>query len=174
MTRTDVYVVVGLVMLGSGSLMNSSPTTLGGVLVFVTMPETLTSTSADADVSVGLGLSARTVPLPTTPGLPDEAYEHDGQLTKREVRAATLAALGPTPDKLLWDVGAGSGSVGIEWMLADRSLRAVAIEADAARAMRIARNAAALGVAQTEQVLNLVRRLADRLDPACRPAHARA
>ncbi len=51
-------------------------------------------------------------------GLPDEAFEHDGQLTKREVRAATLAALAPAPDQLLWDVGAGCGSIAIEWMRA--------------------------------------------------------
>ena len=54
--------------------------------------------------------------LPRSPGLPDEAFHHDGQLTKREVRAATLAALAPVPGQLLWDVGAGCGSIAIEWM----------------------------------------------------------
>lgn len=83
--------------------------------------------------------------LPTAPGLPDEAYRHDGQLTKREVRAATLAALGPVPGALLWDVGAGSGSIGIEWMRAAPGARALAIERDPARAATIAENAAALG-----------------------------
>ena len=67
---------------------------------------------------------------PLTSGLPDALFEHDGQITKREVRAVTLSALAPRRGELLWDIGAGSGSVGIEWMLADRSLRAVAIEAD--------------------------------------------
>ena len=81
-----------------------------------------------------------------TPGLPDDAYDHDGQLTKREVRAVTLALLAPRPGELLWDVGAGSGSVGIEWLRAHRTCRAVAVEPDAARAARIARNADALGV----------------------------
>ncbi|WP_313897016.1 precorrin-6y C5,15-methyltransferase (decarboxylating) subunit CbiE [Streptomyces sp. GC420] len=84
--------------------------------------------------------------LALTPGLPDDAYEHDGQLTKRPVRAATLAALAPAPGELLWDVGGGSGSVAIEWMRAHRSCRAVAVERDPARAERIGRNAASLGV----------------------------
>ncbi|MEU7136285.1 precorrin-6y C5,15-methyltransferase (decarboxylating) subunit CbiE [Streptomyces sp. NPDC046261] len=81
-----------------------------------------------------------------TPGLPDEAFEHDGQLTKRHVRAATLAALAPAPGELLWDVGGGSGSIGIEWMRAHASCRAVAVERDPVRAGRITRNADALGV----------------------------
>ncbi|MFG3496202.1 precorrin-6y C5,15-methyltransferase (decarboxylating) subunit CbiE [Streptomyces sp. NPDC047928] len=80
------------------------------------------------------------------PGLPDAAYEHDGQLTKRHVRAATLAALAPAPGELLWDIGGGSGSIGVEWMRAHRSCRAVTVERDPVRAGRIARNAAALGV----------------------------
>jgi precorrin-6Y C5,15-methyltransferase (decarboxylating) len=80
------------------------------------------------------------------PGLADELFEHDGQITKREVRAMTLSALAPRRGELLWDIGAGAGSVAIEWMLADPSMRAVAIEAREDRAARIARNAAALGV----------------------------
>ncbi|GAA1914965.1 precorrin-6y C5,15-methyltransferase (decarboxylating) subunit CbiE [Streptantibioticus ferralitis] len=84
--------------------------------------------------------------LPNTPGLPDEAFEHDGQLTKRQVRAVTLAALAPTPGELLWDIGAGSGSVGIEWMRTHRTCRAVAVERDPVRAERVVRNAERLGV----------------------------
>jgi precorrin-6B C5,15-methyltransferase / cobalt-precorrin-6B C5,C15-methyltransferase len=80
------------------------------------------------------------------PGLPDEAYESDGQLTKREVRAVTLAMLAPTPGALLWDVGAGSGSIGIEWLRAHPSCRAIAIESSAARVARVSANAATLGV----------------------------
>jgi precorrin-6Y C5,15-methyltransferase (decarboxylating) len=87
-----------------------------------------------------------TMPLPTTPGLPDGAYESDGQLTKSEVRAVTLSRLAAVPGQLLWDVGAGSGSIGIEWMRAHPTCRAVAVEADEERAARIARNAARLGV----------------------------
>jgi precorrin-6Y C5,15-methyltransferase (decarboxylating) len=81
-----------------------------------------------------------------TSGLADDLFEHDGQITKREVRAVTLSSLAPRRGELLWDVGAGAGSVAIEWMLADLAMRAFAIEADAARAARIARNAASLGV----------------------------
>ena len=79
-------------------------------------------------------------------GLSDDAFEHDGALTKREVRAATLARLGPLPGELLWDIGAGSGSIAIEWLRAHPSCRAVAFERDVTRAARIARNAEALGV----------------------------
>ncbi len=90
--------------------------------------------------------------LPRTPGLPDDAYLNDGQLTKREVRAVTLAALAPLPGRLLWDVGAGCGSVAIEWMRAERRARAVAIERSPERAALIARNAAALGAPDLEIV----------------------
>jgi precorrin-6Y C5,15-methyltransferase (decarboxylating) len=83
-----------------------------------------------------------------TPGLPDDWFDHDGQMTKREVRAATLAALMPTPGGLLWDIGAGSGSVGIEWMRAADRAHAIAIEPKADRRARIAANAAALGTPQ--------------------------
>ena len=79
-------------------------------------------------------------------GLPDDAFEHDGQLTKRDLRAAALARLLPAPGQLLWDVGAGAGSVGIEWMRSHPTCRAIAVEADAGRAERIARNAQRLGV----------------------------
>jgi precorrin-6Y C5,15-methyltransferase (decarboxylating) len=84
--------------------------------------------------------------LPRTPGLPDDAFEQDGQITKREIRALALAALAPVPGQLLWDVGAGSGSVGIEWMRTHPACRAMAIEPRAERRDRIVRNAAALGV----------------------------
>lgn len=90
--------------------------------------------------------------LPRTPGLPDASFEHDGQLTKREVRAATLAALGPYPDALLWDVGAGCGSVAIEWMRASRGARAIAFERHAERIAMAHRNAGALGVPGLEVI----------------------
>ncbi|EXF91519.1 precorrin-6Y C5,15-methyltransferase [Pseudomonas fluorescens HK44] len=79
-------------------------------------------------------------------GLPDAAFKHDGQLTKRDVRAITLARLAPVPGELLWDVGAGSGSIGIEWMRAHPSCRTLAIEADAGRQQLIEHNRDALGV----------------------------
>ncbi|KWE48146.1 precorrin-6Y C5,15-methyltransferase [Burkholderia ubonensis] len=81
-----------------------------------------------------------------TPGLPDDAYRHDGQLTKRDMRALTLARLAPAPDELLWDVGAGCGSIGIEWMRAHPSCRAIAIESHAERQRYIEHNRDALGV----------------------------
>ena len=87
--------------------------------------------------------SARLLSLSS--GLPDEAFQHDGQLTKRETRAATLSALRPLPGQLLWDVGAGCGSIAIEWLRTHRSLSAVAIESDAARQALIETNAAVLG-----------------------------
>jgi precorrin-6B C5,15-methyltransferase / cobalt-precorrin-6B C5,C15-methyltransferase len=80
------------------------------------------------------------------PGLPDDAYYHDGQLTKREVRAATLAALAPLAGETLWDIGAGCGSIAIEWLRAVDGGAAVAVERHPARAATIAHNAAALGV----------------------------
>ncbi|QIB33024.1 precorrin-6y C5,15-methyltransferase (decarboxylating) subunit CbiE [Ancylobacter pratisalsi] len=94
-------------------------------------------------IEVVAGESARIIAR--APGLPDDLFEHDGQLTKREVRAVTLSALAPRRGEMLWDIGAGAGSVAIEWMLADPSLRAIAIEERAARAARVRRNAASLG-----------------------------
>ena len=92
------------------------------------------------------------IAAPNTPrlsrlaGLPDSAFKHDGQLTKRDVRAITLARLAPVPGELMWDVGAGSGSIGIEWMRAHPSCRTLAIEADESRQLLIEHNRDALGV----------------------------
>ncbi|GAA6617290.1 precorrin-6y C5,15-methyltransferase (decarboxylating) subunit CbiE [Scytonema sp. NUACC26] len=88
---------------------------------------------------------AGAVPLPQLAGLPDDAYHHDGQLTKREVRAITLSALAPIPGQLLWDVGAGCGSIAIEWMRSHPRCRAIAIEQNSTRLQYIADNAIALG-----------------------------
>src|SRR5580698_1847275 len=84
--------------------------------------------------------------LPRAAGLPEDWFEHDGQITKREIRAMTLSSLAPRRGELLWDVGSGSGSVAIEWMLADSANSAVAIELRHDRAERIARNALSFGV----------------------------
>ncbi|AWI58929.1 precorrin-6Y C5,15-methyltransferase (decarboxylating) [Sinorhizobium fredii] len=84
--------------------------------------------------------------LPLASGRDDALFEHDGQITKREVRALTLSALAPRKGELLWDIGAGSGSIAIEWMLADPAMRAIAVEASPERAARIGRNAARFGV----------------------------
>ena len=99
-----------------------------------------------AIVAIECRLDAGAAPLPRSPGLPDDAFEQDGQITKREIRALALAALAPVPGQLLWDVGAGSGSIGIEWMRTHPASRAIAVEPRADRRDRIARNAAALGV----------------------------
>jgi precorrin-6B C5,15-methyltransferase / cobalt-precorrin-6B C5,C15-methyltransferase len=84
--------------------------------------------------------------LPRTAGIPDELFEHDGQISKREVRAVVLSSLAPRRGELLWDIGSGSGSIAVEWMLSDPTLRAIAIERRGDRAARIERNAAACGV----------------------------
>jgi precorrin-6Y C5,15-methyltransferase (decarboxylating) len=84
--------------------------------------------------------------IPFAPGLPDDYFEHDGQITKREVRAVTLSALRPAPGELLWDIGLGSGSVAIEWLLSHAQTRAIGFEKSKERAARAARNAIALGV----------------------------
>jgi precorrin-6B C5,15-methyltransferase / cobalt-precorrin-6B C5,C15-methyltransferase len=99
-----------------------------------------------AIVAIECRLDRGAAPLPRVPGLPDDAFEQDGQITKREIRALALAELAPVPGQLLWDVGAGSGSIGIEWMRAHPASRTIAIEPRADRRERISRNAAALGV----------------------------
>ncbi len=107
--------------------------------------------SAAAPAIAQLNMLALTCPATITgmsrsPGLPDHSYCHDGQLTKREIRAVTLAALAPLPGQLLWDVGAGNGSIGIEWMRTDSRNRAISIEQHPHRRQNLAHNAAALGV----------------------------
>ena len=106
----------------------------------MTPPDPLNVVAIEVEASHGARI------LPLTPGIGDDRFEHDGQITKREIRALTLSALAPCRGELLWDIGAGAGSVAIEWMLADPSLRAIAIESNPVRAARIRRNASALGV----------------------------
>lgn len=91
---------------------------------------------ADADARI----------VPAVAGLPDDWFEHDGQITRREIRAITLATLAPRKGERLWDIGAGSGSISIEWMLRDVSNSAIAIECNKDRVARIGRNAVGLGV----------------------------
>jgi precorrin-6Y C5,15-methyltransferase (decarboxylating) len=111
---------------------------------------------ADIDALNVVALEVEAAPdariLARAPGLPDTLFEHDGQITKHEIRAVTLSSLAPCRNGLLWDIGAGAGSVAIEWMLADTSMRAIAIEMNADRATRIRRNAAAFGVPNLEIV----------------------
>ncbi|UVM05668.1 precorrin-6y C5,15-methyltransferase (decarboxylating) subunit CbiE [Pseudomonas laurylsulfatiphila] len=105
------------------------------------------SPSADLNlVAIECIAEPNTLRLSRLAGLPDSAFKHDGQLTKRDVRAITLARLAPIPGELLWDVGAGSGSIGIEWMRTHPGCRALAIEADDGRQALIEHNRDALGV----------------------------
>ncbi|WP_372859618.1 precorrin-6y C5,15-methyltransferase (decarboxylating) subunit CbiE [Sphingobium lactosutens] len=97
-------------------------------------------------VALGIDCTGGGRVLPCASGLSDDWFDHDGQISKRPVRALTLSALAPRPGELLWDIGAGSGSIGIEWLLAHPANHVVALEADPARAMRVAANATALGV----------------------------
>ena len=101
-------------------------------------------------VAIEIAATAQSQILPVASGLADFWFETDGQLTKREVRAVALSSLAPRRGELLWDVGAGSGSVAIEWLLCHPANRAIAIESRADRASRITRNALSLGVPQLE------------------------
>jgi precorrin-6B C5,15-methyltransferase / cobalt-precorrin-6B C5,C15-methyltransferase len=103
-------------------------------------------------IALEVAASDGAVVLGLAPGLDDSLFEHDGQLTKREVRAITLSALAPRQGELLWDVGLGAGSIAIEWLLRHASLKAIGIEAEPERATRAARNAASLGTPDLEIV----------------------
>jgi precorrin-6Y C5,15-methyltransferase (decarboxylating) len=114
-----------------------------------------TSTAAgfaldDIASPVALAIEAMAEPgaaiMPRVAGLPDDLFTHDGQLTKREIRAVTLSTLAPRGGELLWDVGAGSGAIGIEWLLADPANRAIGIEAREDRLNNARANAQSLGV----------------------------
>jgi len=100
----------------------------------------------DHPVAVGLEVAGNSPALPLTPGLPDHFFDHDGQITKQTIRAITLAALAPMPGERLWDIGTGSGSIAIEWLLAHPDNQAVGFEQNAERAARARSNAENLGV----------------------------
>jgi precorrin-6B C5,15-methyltransferase / cobalt-precorrin-6B C5,C15-methyltransferase len=108
--------------------------------------DALNTVAIEVDAAPGARIVAR------SSGLADDLFEHDGQITKREVRAVTLSSLAPRRGELLWDIGAGSGSVAIEWLLADPLMRAIAVEKRGDRAARIRRNTAAFGVPGLEIV----------------------
>jgi precorrin-6B C5,15-methyltransferase / cobalt-precorrin-6B C5,C15-methyltransferase len=101
-------------------------------------------------VAIEIAATAQSCILPVASGLADSWFETDGQLTKKEVRSIALSSLAPRRGELLWDVGAGSGSIAIEWLLCDPANQAIAIEARTDRAGRIALNALSLGVPQLE------------------------
>ncbi len=119
-----------------------------------------------AVIAVECVAATDTALLPALPGLPDDAFVHDGQLTKREVRAVTIAALAPHPGAVLWDVGAGCGSVAIEWLRAVPQAEAIAFERDAARLDMIHQNTERLGTPRLQVVSGEVpATLADRPAP---------
>ena len=113
-----------------------------------------------------------TRPLSRLAGLPDDAFEHDGQLTKREVRAVTLARLAPLPGEILWDIGAGCGSIAIEWLRAIPGGGAVAVERNPARAATIARNAASLGVPGLQIITGAAPEALGKIPPKLAPLDA--
>lgn len=117
-------------------------------LRWLRVDEGVAETASPVTVALQVQGGGRTVPRAS--GLPDDLFAHDGQITKRPVRALALSALAPRAGELLWDLGAGSGSIGIEWLLAHPATRAVGVEADPVRAARARANAARLGVERLE------------------------
>lgn len=115
-------------------------------------PAELASLDVIHPVAVGIECAGAGTVIPCASGKPDSLFDHDGQITKRPIRALTLSTLAPCPGELLWDIGAGSGSISIEWLLAHPSNRAMAFEADPVRATRARANADALGVDSLEVV----------------------
>ena len=115
---------------------------------------------------VSAAIEATDPGLPRASGLPDELFQHDGQITKRPVRALTLSALAPRPGEVLWDIGAGSGSVGIEWLLAGGA-RVEALEADAARAARARSNVESFGLSHRHRLTEI--RAPEGLERLSRP-----
>lgn len=143
-----------LTMRGYGKSMLSVLENLGGANERVTaLPASEVAAQSIGDfytLAIDCIADTNAVLLPAVPGLPDDAFVSDGQLTKRDVRAATLAKLAPYPGALLWDVGAGCGSIGIEWMRAARDAKAICFERNDARLQMIAANRNALGVPTLE------------------------
>lgn len=125
---------------------------LGGPLERITLGLPADPIAAPVSAApVSAAIEATDPGLPGASGLPDALFQHDGQITKRAVRALTLSALAPRPGELLWDIGAGSGSIGIEWLLAGGA-RVVALEADPSRAVRAQGNVEAFGLSHRHQL----------------------
>ncbi len=97
-------------------------------------------------LAIGLEKEPTSTTLTHNPGLPDEAFEHDGQLTKQHMRAITLAHLRPSTGELLWDIGTGNGSIAIEWLRSTPNTNAIAFEKNNKRAQTCKHNADNLGV----------------------------
>ncbi|WP_353474397.1 precorrin-6y C5,15-methyltransferase (decarboxylating) subunit CbiE [Salipiger sp. H15] len=134
--------------------------------------ERLTPVRADAlpdrtfahPVCAAVSVAGAGAVLPLATGRADDWFESDGQITRRPIRALTLSALAPRPLEHLWDIGGGSGSIAIEWLLCDPTLRATTIEPRPDRAARIAANAARLGVERLKVVEGSAPEALDALD----------
>ncbi|SHJ72619.1 precorrin-6Y C5,15-methyltransferase (decarboxylating) [Shimia gijangensis] len=111
-----------------------------------TKADTLEFEDIQHPVCIGIDVAGHGAVIPLTAGRPDDLFDNDGQITKRPVRALTLSALAPRPGEHLWDIGGGSGSIGIEWLWAHPTTSASAVEINPERADRIRENAARLGV----------------------------
>lgn len=134
--------------------------------VRVCTAETLDWADITHPVAVAIAPAGPGRVLPCASGLDDDWFAHDGQITKRPVRALALSALAPRPGELLWDIGTGSGSVAIEWLLSDPTTRAIGFERDPGRLARAADNAARLGLTRLELVEgDAVAELAERAHP---------
>lgn len=139
-------------------VLGGDPATVAGIAGSITVLEQLGGpaervypwSGQDSDPLCVIAIEYGGSALSRVPGLPDDVYDSDGQLTKREVRAISLSRLAPLPGQLLWDVGAGSGSIAIEWARTHPTCRAIAIEQSDERAERIRGNAASLGVPGVE------------------------
>jgi len=128
---------------------------LGGPREQITLGEAAAWDAAVGIAPVALAIEAAGgYGLPRSPGLPDALFEHDGQITRRAVRALTLSALAPHSSECLWDIGTGSGAVAMEWLLAAPATTACGVEADAARAARARRNAETFGVENRFSIAN--------------------
>ena len=127
---------------------------LGGPLERITeLPANKIAGSFESPVCVAIHVAGPGAVLPVSSGLPDETFAHDGQITKRPVRAITLSTLAPKPDEHLWDIGGGSGSIALEWVLAHPTTVATCIEPRSDRAARVWQNAEDLGVAHRVTVV---------------------
>lgn len=152
---TAVMALAGyLTMQGFGASTLHVLESLGGPreYVRVSTADSFNLTNVAHPVAVGIACAGEGLVLPLSTGRADDWFAHDGQITKRPVRALALSALAPSPGERLWDIGAGSGSIAIEWLLTHPANQACAVEADPVRAARVRANASTFGLDRLEIV----------------------